>query len=205
MKPVTARVWPHNHTSEFGGPLDVKIGITSQPEVLRGWNPKNKPLFHLEQPQREESNLTMLYLLFLKHGKFPTCLPTHFDFHYAGVWGLQELPVPKLTHEAFEAMTDEQAYEHMVTWKRMKPSHLTVYLKARYTDALPHPVPLGKWEGTVDEDEHGRWVLFTLQAMTLAVQKVEEKRHILVPGDPGYDPPPNYKRIIQADDALGGR
>lgn len=185
MKPVTARVWPHNHTSEFGGPLDVKIGITSQPEVLRGWNPKNKPFFNLEQPQAEKSNLTLLRILFLKHGKYPSPpVPTGLLFHYAGVWGLQELPVTYADDP--RDLTDEQQKSYSEAWKKVKPSHLTVYLKARYTDALPHPVPLGQWEGTVDEDEHGRWVLFTLQAMTLAVQKVEEKRHILLPGDPGW-------------------
>jgi len=203
MKSVTARVWPHNHTSEFGGPLDVKIGITSQPETLQGWNPKSHPLFDLQQPLSLESNYTILRILFLKHGKNPTPVRPHDAWHKANVWGLQELPVTHIVDPL--TLTKEQRVEYAKAWQKVKPSHLTIYLKARYVDALPHPVPLGKWEGTVDEDEHGRWVLFTLQAMTLAVQKVEERRHILIPGDPGYDTPPNYSRIIRTDDALGGR
>jgi hypothetical protein len=180
MKPVTARVWPHNHTSEFGGPLDVKIGVTSQPEILRGW--KKPPLFSLEQPS-DESNLTLLRILFLKHGSKPR-EATAAEYHTANVWGLQALPVTYTVDPL--TLTQDQQVEYNKAWNKAKPSHLTVYLKARYTDALPHPVPLGKWEGTVEEDEHGRWVLFTLQAMTLAVQKVEEKRHILIPGDPEW-------------------
>jgi len=80
-------------------------------------------------------------------------------------------------------------------WRAMKPTHLTVYIRGRYNDQLPHPVPLGKWEGTMIEDRAGRWVLFSFQAVSLRVQKVETKRNILLPGDSDCDPPPNYSTI----------
>lgn len=191
-KVIQARVWPHNHKNEFGGPLDVKIGVTSQPDALRGWDKKVKPLIALEQPNAEETNLTVLRVLFLKNGSPPDILKDT-TLHRANVWGLQELPVPPFGGE----LSDQQVKDYRAEWKRLKPSHLTVYLKARYTKALPHPVPLGKWDGTVIDDEGGRWVLFTLQAMTLAVQKQEKKRNLILPGDPDFDAPPNYKELVR--------
>lgn len=192
IKPVQARVWPHGHNKEFSGPHDVKIGVTSQPAVLVGWNKTNKPLISLEQPRVEESNFTILRILFLKpgvrHPDLPPCA-----WHKANVWGLRELPYPSGTCQDPEL--DQAAAK---VWVKNKPSHLTVYLRTRLTSALKHPIPLGKWEGTVTTNEEGHWAVFALQAVTLAVQPVEKKRSALIlPGDPGFDTPPDYKKLVR--------
>jgi hypothetical protein len=179
-KMIQARVWPHNHTDEFGGPLDVKIGVTSQPAALKGWDRKNKPLICLEQPQVAASNFTILRVLFLRDGS-PPDTGANSPFHQANSWGLQELPVPNLD------VPDDQIEAYAETWKRLRPTHLTIYIKGRYANSMPHPIPRGKWTGTVIDDEAGRWVLFTLQAVTLAVHRQEKKRSILTPGDPEFN------------------
>lgn len=196
---VHARVWPHNHRQEFGGPLDLKIGVSSQPDALRGWNAKNKPLFNLEQPLQEESNLTLLRVLFLKHGTKPACCPHDIVWHRANVWGLQELPVPPvdaLHDDDGSPIPPERRTEFVHAWRKIKPTHITVYLSGRHVSALPHPVPLGQWEGTVVNDPSNRWVLFTFQAVTLAVQKKEVKRHILLPGDAAFDSITEYTKAL---------
>ncbi len=59
----TASVWPHKHTDDLYGPVDVKIGIRSQPPIVRDW-PKKEPVWiRLDQPD-ERTNLTILKLSF---------------------------------------------------------------------------------------------------------------------------------------------
>lgn len=59
----TASVWPHRHTDELTGPLDVKISYRHQPPIVQDW-PKDMPVWvQLEQPD-ERTNLTILKLVF---------------------------------------------------------------------------------------------------------------------------------------------
>lgn len=58
-----ASVWPHRHTDDYTGPLDLKISWRNQPPVIRAW-PKKRPAdIHLEQPD-ERTNLTVMKLSF---------------------------------------------------------------------------------------------------------------------------------------------
>jgi hypothetical protein len=144
----------------------------------------------------DESNLTFLHVLFLLHGRKPSIIPPDEIFHKANVWGIKECPVPAVDKD----MPDRKQF--VSVWKRMKPSHITVYLPGRHTNAMKHPIPLGKWEGTLSTDDK-RWALFTFQAVTLAVQHKQVKRHILVPGDAEYDTVAEYKSLISGNDGLG--
>ena len=59
----TASVWPHRHTDELTGPLDVVIRCKNQPPVVRDW-PKGKEVrVNLAQPD-ERTNLTVLNVSF---------------------------------------------------------------------------------------------------------------------------------------------
>lgn len=67
MEPKTtecsASIWPHRHTDEMGGPLDIKISFLNQPPVAKEW-PKKQPVWiRLEQPD-ERTNLTLLHIRF---------------------------------------------------------------------------------------------------------------------------------------------
>lgn len=192
MRPVKARVAPKNHTNDMGGPLELKIGVTQQPECIKKWDTKKKPLFLIEQPNSEQDNLTIIRVLFLNSGQRPDILQDS-TMHKANVWRVERMKCPEFTDPN---MTAEEAAQYKEAWKRMSPSTLSVYLKARYVDALPHPVPLGSWIGTVVDDEEGHWALFTLQAVTLAVKPVEEKRNILLPGDEAFESTRNYQAIV---------
>lgn len=67
MEPTTvecsASVWPHRHTDEMSGPLDVKISVRNQPSIVAKW-PKGKPVWiSLVQPD-VHTNLTIIKLGF---------------------------------------------------------------------------------------------------------------------------------------------
>lgn len=64
----TASVWPHRHTDEFTGPLDVIISYRNQPQVVRDWPQKRPIRVCLEQPD-EQTNLTILKMCFGYHSK----------------------------------------------------------------------------------------------------------------------------------------
>jgi hypothetical protein len=59
----TASVWPHRHTNELTGPLDVKISYKNQPTIVRDWPKKKRPAISLHQPD-ERTNLTIIKLVF---------------------------------------------------------------------------------------------------------------------------------------------
>lgn len=65
MEPQTtecsASVWPHRHTDEMGGPLDIKISFRNQPPVVRKWTKKQPVWILLRQPD-ERTNLTLLQI-----------------------------------------------------------------------------------------------------------------------------------------------
>jgi hypothetical protein len=75
-------------------------------------------------------------------------------------------------------MDDEAREGYFNTWKAMKPSHITIYIKGKYADALPHPVPRGGYQGTLVETP--RWALFTFQAVTLSVAHPQEEKSPII-------------------------
>jgi hypothetical protein len=175
-------VWPHFNVTRIDGPLDVKIGVTSQPALLRGWDKRNVPRLQIEQPLQTESNLTIIRILFVKHGSLPPECPG--KWHQGNVWGIKELP-PREPPD-WEEMNDEAKEGYCQTWKKMKPSHITVYIKGRIADLQPHPIPRGHYDGTLTETD--RWAMFTFQAVSLQVAKPQApERSILLAGDPGFE------------------
>lgn len=165
---VRASVHPHGHTAEFGGPVDVNIGVRSQPTLLRTWDPKVKPLFQIEQPD-EGSNLTLIRIAFGDY-VWPNGLPDH----RANVYRKNNIR--------------RQAVAPSGTVMDIAPGGLLVVaIKGRYTNSLPHPVPIGKYAGTCEEGEG--WVLFTLQARTLVARPAQKPRsNLILPGDADFDP-----------------
>ncbi len=72
-------------------------------------------------------------------------------------------------------------------WYNVRPCRikrdqsLKFYIKKRVVESVEHPIPVGKWEGVCDFTDE--WCKFTLQAMTMKVQKTQSS--ILGPdGDP---------------------
>jgi hypothetical protein len=59
----TASVWPHRHTDELTGPLDVKISYRNQPIVVTDWANWKDVWASIEQPD-ERTNFTVLGLYF---------------------------------------------------------------------------------------------------------------------------------------------
>ena len=68
MKPeqtvCTASVWPHRHTDELTGPLDIKISYKNQPPIVRDWPKKRSIKVQLAQPD-DRTNLTIIQLAFM--------------------------------------------------------------------------------------------------------------------------------------------
>lgn len=66
MEPQTtecsASAWPHRHTDEMSGPLDIKISFRNQPPIARTWPKKKTAIVCLDQPD-ERTNLTLIRLI----------------------------------------------------------------------------------------------------------------------------------------------
>lgn len=56
-----ASVWPHRHTNELTGPLDIVISYRNQPKVLKNWTNKPPIKVFIVQPD-ERTNLTIIHL-----------------------------------------------------------------------------------------------------------------------------------------------
>lgn len=72
--------------------------------------------------------------------------------------------------------------------RRRKRGDLRVSIKARYSQKLDHPLPVGGYGGTVTYDEEGTFALLSLQAVTLRKKEPEASRPkiIITPGDPCF-------------------
>ena len=163
---IRASVHPHGHTAEFGGPVDVNIGVRSQPALLRDWDTKQKPRFLIEQPDTG-SNLTLIRVIFGAGGGDQS------HWHSANVYRKNNV--------------QRQAVAPSGKHVDIDPGGLIVVaIKGRYTNGLPHPLPIGKYQGTCDEGDG--WVLFTLQARTLVARPTQKPRsNLILPGDTAYD------------------
>lgn len=151
---VFANVWPKGHSYAQGGPVDIRLGKTRHPDIVKSWGTA-PVVMAIEQPQ-EDSNFTLILILFQKPG------------------------TPR-----------EERLAHL-TWHRVTPKFkrgvLSCYVKARYANQLRHPMPIGKWLGTVVSAKN--FALYTIQHETLQKKvQTEEKRTIVVPGDPDFLPP----------------
>lgn len=176
---IRASVHPHGHTAEFGGPVDVNIGVRSQPALLRDWDTKTKPRFQIEQPD-PGSNLTLIKVLF---GKYTIEQEKDSPWHRANVYRKTNVRRQVVKQCPVAAMTGTKK---MVQQDIDPGGLLVVAIKGRYTKGLPHPLPVGKYQGVCEEGEG--WVLFTLQSRTLVVRPTQKPRsNLILPGDADYD------------------
>lgn len=63
---ISGAVHPHGHTSKDVGPFSLRVGIKSQPDVLREWA-TSKVLLCIEQPN-DRDNFTIIRVLYLRGG-----------------------------------------------------------------------------------------------------------------------------------------
>jgi hypothetical protein len=136
----TASVWPHRHTNELTGPLDVKISYKNQPPIVRTWAKMKSAWIYLEQPD-ERTNLTIIRLSF-GHNPDPG-------------YRINQCRVGK-------------------------DDTLKLYIKARITNKMEHPIPRGRWQGTCQYTDE--WCVFTFQAMTMKVKPKYEPKIVLPDG-----------------------
>lgn len=140
-----ASVHPHRHTNETGGPLDLKIGLRSQPPTVQCWTKGRAIRIRLEQPD-ERTNLTIMRIAF-------------------------DLKDPR--RDGVEKFMETQKWYNINQYRIRKTGSLTCYLKARITWSVDHPIPTGRYEGTCEWTD--TWCLFTFQAMTMKVQPEESR------------------------------
>jgi hypothetical protein len=72
---------PHGHTQKNEGPWSLRIGVKSQPTVIRDWKAK-QVLLSIEQPN-EGDNLTLICVLYLRSGTKKPSLTAGLTFHRA--------------------------------------------------------------------------------------------------------------------------
>ena len=164
---------PHGHQREHEGPWSLRIGVKSQPSIVRGWR-FDGALVAIEQT-REDTNFTLIWVLFLKGGqRKPSFVPI--------------VPFRK------------------ARWYRKSSEMIEVRLKRKWSSSFPHPLPIGKYNGSCMYDASGRFAVFTLQAMTLRKEPgPSEPKVIITPGDKEYGLTlRDAKRTLSRDDGVGG-
>lgn len=154
---VKASVQPHDHRGT-GGPHDIQIGVRAQCPLMKWWKKGTPVLLEMEQLY-PENNFTLIRVLFLKSGaKKPWFLERPFK-------------------RVFKRASLRRRYE----------GDLRVSIKARYSKALDHPLPVGGYVGTVKYDAEETFALLCLQAMTLRKEPEASKpKLIITPDDPRY-------------------
>lgn len=81
---------------------------------------------------------------------------------------------------------------------RIRGGGLKMSIKIRYTHSLPHPMPKGRYTGTVMYDDAQKFAVVTLQAVTLRKEpEPSQPKTIITPGDPRY-----YESLTEAKRAL---
>lgn len=149
-----ANLHPHKHRLQGQGPWNLRIGVRSQPTVIREW--KSKKVYVSMEQTEEDTNFTIIRVMFLKGGHKKPSFVAGCDFKVARVY-------------------------------RRSDEVIEVRLKNRYTNSFPHPLPLGKYDGSCMYEADGGFAVFTLQAMTLRKEpKPPESKIIITPGDAEY-------------------
>lgn len=72
---------PHGHTKEHEGPWSLRIGVKSQPVVIRDWKSKTV-LLSIQQPNKED-NFTLIRVMYLKSGTRKPTVVSGCKFHRA--------------------------------------------------------------------------------------------------------------------------
>lgn len=150
----------HPHDHLYTEGGPLDVSIGSQVQPAYVQRWGKAPFFiSLDQPVPNESNFTILRVLLLTPGFSKPEELKKFKWHRAR------------------------------TFRMRGGTHTRLRLKARYVRTLPHPVPIGQWQGTLVTD-HTTWAVYTLQKQSLKTVKVEEPRgSIIQPGDVDFVPP----------------
>ena len=93
---------------------------------------------------------------------------------------------------------------HKAAFNRKKDGTVAIYLKKRYTDTLPHPLPVGPYIGTcIIGDGVAN---YTFQASTLTKMAEPSKpKTIITPGDVDYDLTlARAAKTLSRTDGMGG-
>ncbi len=72
----------HDHGRNPEGPWSLRIGVVSQPGVVRDWHTKQYVLLNIEQPN-EEDNFTLIRVVYLKSGQKKPSFVSGCKFHRA--------------------------------------------------------------------------------------------------------------------------
>ncbi len=85
-----------------------------------------------------------------------------------------------------------EARWHRARQWRQKEGSLRIRLRNRLMNTLKHPMPTGRWVGTLTEDP-GEWVLYFFQAVTLRTHEEEPPKSMIIqPGDEDFVVPPRH-------------
>lgn len=77
---------------------------------------------------------------------------------------------------------------HRVRWYRRPDDVIDIRLKRKLGKLVPHPIPIGKYDGSCFYDAAGGFTVFNLQAMTLHQDvKPSTPKTIITPGDQDYN------------------
>ena len=95
---------------------------------------------------------------------------------------------------------------HKARWRRRPDDVVEIRLKKRLGRSLPHPVPVGKYDGSCMYDADGGFAVFNLQAMTLRKEaEPSEPKTIITPGDSKYNVTlRDAARTLPRNDGVGG-
>lgn len=77
---------------------------------------------------------------------------------------------------------------HRARQSRRRGNEIQVQIKRRYCNSFPHPLPTCRYVGTCMYDVDGKFVVLSLQAVSLRKEPEPQKpKTILTPGDREYD------------------
>ncbi len=96
---------------------------------------------------------------------------------------------------------------HRVRWRRRRDEVIEVKLKKKMGNPFPHPMPVGKYDGSCMYDVGGGFAVFVLQAMTLRKEpELSKPKIIITPGDTEYGSTlRNAARSLSRTDGVEGR
>lgn len=79
---VSGATYPHGHRMDTGiGPISLRIGTRSQPQMIRVWKGKHA-LLAIEQPN-DKDNFTFIKVLYLRNGVRKPSFVAGYVFHKA--------------------------------------------------------------------------------------------------------------------------
>lgn len=141
---ASGSVHPHGHTDQNTGPFSLRIGIQSQPAMLhkgRGQNPPHV-LIHVEQPNADKDNFTLIYVLYLSTGTRKPPLVMDYKFHRAKQYrrsGTIEVRIKKRLCDSFPSPLPVGRYQGTCVYDPKGTSVLFTLQARTLTKKEPEP------------------------------------------------------------------